>query len=191
MPTSARPHTSQALAPFCLWQRPSAQADAIENRSAGKAPPCRRIRAAQERGEVAKHGETLRTGPDVPKRSVGRATAADVGLSRKEIHEARTIRDAERRDPGVVRGTVGGSPRFWAGNARHCWAEGDFLRRRRPSLSSQRDLTPAQRAKLTAQRKGAPIRKRIRKRSRTARQGCRKRQWEGRQLGGLAKLREG
>jgi hypothetical protein len=31
----------------------------------------------------------------------------------------------------------------------------DFLRRRGPSLSSQRDLTPAQRAKLTAQRKGA------------------------------------
>ena len=34
------------------------------------------------------------------------ATAADVGLSRKEIHEARAIRDAEKRDPGVVRRTV-------------------------------------------------------------------------------------
>jgi hypothetical protein len=30
------------------------------------------------------------------------AAAADVGLSRKEIHEARALRDAEKRDPGVV-----------------------------------------------------------------------------------------
>jgi hypothetical protein len=47
--------------------------------------------AAQERGELAKHSETLRSGPDVPKRNVGKATAADVGLSRKEIHEARRL----------------------------------------------------------------------------------------------------
>ena len=34
------------------------------------------------------------------------ATAADIGLSRKDIHEARIIRDAEKADPGVVRRTV-------------------------------------------------------------------------------------
>ncbi len=56
--------------------------------------------AAQERGEVAKSGDTLRNGPGVPKRNAGKATAADVGLSRKEIHEARSIRDAQKRDPG-------------------------------------------------------------------------------------------
>jgi hypothetical protein len=32
--------------------------------------------------------------------------AADVALSRKEIHEAGQIRDAEKRDPGVVRRAV-------------------------------------------------------------------------------------
>jgi hypothetical protein len=41
---------------------------------------------------------------DVPVKNI--PSAADVCLSRKEIHEARTIRDAERRDPGVVRRTV-------------------------------------------------------------------------------------
>src|SRR5258708_7054100 len=34
-----------------------------------------------------------------------KATAADVGLSGKEIHRARQIRDAENRDPGIVRRT--------------------------------------------------------------------------------------
>jgi hypothetical protein len=42
--------------------------------------------AAQERGE-ASTGDTLRKGPGVPKQNAGKATAADVGLSRKEIHE--------------------------------------------------------------------------------------------------------
>lgn len=31
------------------------------------------------------------------------ATAADLGLSRKEIHEARQFRDAEKADPGITR----------------------------------------------------------------------------------------
>ena len=35
--------------------------------------------------------------------NAGKTTAADVGLSSKEIHEARSIRDAEKRDPGIVR----------------------------------------------------------------------------------------
>lgn len=33
-------------------------------------------------------------------------TAADIGLTRKEIHEARQIRDAELTDPGIVLSTV-------------------------------------------------------------------------------------
>jgi hypothetical protein len=84
---SARPHTSQALAPSCLWQRPSAQADAIEIEALAKRRLADEYDTAQERGEVAKHGANLRKGPDVPKGNVGKATAADVGLSRKEIHE--------------------------------------------------------------------------------------------------------
>jgi len=54
--------------------------------------------AAQERGEVAVQGK--------PSKAKGLATASQIGLSYKEIHEARTIRDAEKRDPGVVRRTV-------------------------------------------------------------------------------------
>ncbi|WP_427026559.1 hypothetical protein ACP4J4_20290 (plasmid) [Aureimonas ureilytica] len=58
--------------------------------------------AAQERGEVASAGDTLKHGPGVPERNAGKATAADVGLSRKEVHEARIVRDAETADPGIV-----------------------------------------------------------------------------------------
>ena len=57
--------------------------------------------AAQERGEVA----TGRPG----KSSNGeefQATTADLGLSNKEIREARQIRDAELTDPGIFRRTV-------------------------------------------------------------------------------------
>tara|TARA_R110002110_G_scaffold225601_2_gene439659 strand:- start:4305 stop:4514 length:210 start_codon:yes stop_codon:yes gene_type:complete len=33
-------------------------------------------------------------------------TAADIGLRRDEIHDARRLRDAERDDPGVVQRTI-------------------------------------------------------------------------------------
>jgi hypothetical protein len=65
--------------------------------------------AAQARGEIARSGDTLRKGPGVPKENSGKLTASDVGLSSQEIHEARRIRDAEKRDPGVVRRTVDGT----------------------------------------------------------------------------------
>ena len=62
---------------------------------------CRTLRlaeeydAAQDRGEVA-------TGGDGPGSGVAggnaKATAADLGLRRDEIHEARKMRDAERDD---------------------------------------------------------------------------------------------
>ena len=55
--------------------------------------------AAQERGEVAKLGDNL---PSVPNAN-SKPTAADLGVSRKEIHEARKIRDAEKAQPGVVK----------------------------------------------------------------------------------------
>lgn len=49
--------------------------------------------AAQERGEVAKIGDNL---PSVPKQNAKPPTASDIGLSRKDIHEARLIRDANQ-----------------------------------------------------------------------------------------------
>lgn len=56
--------------------------------------------AAQERGEVATatDGKLGRSQPERLK-----PTASDLGLSRKDIHEARIIRDAEKEDPGIVK----------------------------------------------------------------------------------------
>jgi hypothetical protein len=73
--------------------------------SARRKPPKRRLAdeydAAQERGEVATG--SVRTDIVPVGNDVRPATAAEIGLSRKEVHKARQIRDAERRDPGIVR----------------------------------------------------------------------------------------
>jgi hypothetical protein len=53
--------------------------------------------AAQERGEVASRTDSLRQGAVLPKQKNGKASAAEIGLSSKEIHEARQIRDAAGR----------------------------------------------------------------------------------------------
>jgi hypothetical protein len=58
--------------------------------------------AAQEPGKIAgpKYGKLGRSdGERLP-------TAADIGLSRKDVHDARLIRDAEVADSGVVRRTL-------------------------------------------------------------------------------------
>ena len=91
--------------------------------------------AAQERGEVvgAHNGAKNRV---LSENAI--ATAADIGLSRKDIHEARQIRDAEADDPGIVRRTldalleVGGLQRDTfpimakSGFMQHALAGGDF-----------------------------------------------------------------
>ena len=57
--------------------------------------------ATHERGEVAgPQGSGERSGRE---RSPTTATVADLGLTRKAIHEARQLRDAEAADPGVIR----------------------------------------------------------------------------------------
>lgn len=74
------------------------QADGLEIEAGAKRRLADEYDAAQERGEVARPGQHA-----VPEQN-GRATSAEVGFKdRKEIHEARQIRDAERADPGVVR----------------------------------------------------------------------------------------
>lgn len=58
---------------------------------------------AQARGEVQRRGGRRR------KEILGgkfKPTAADIGLDRRAIQEARQIRDAEKRDPGIVRRTL-------------------------------------------------------------------------------------
>jgi hypothetical protein len=80
-----------------------AQADALTIEALAKRRLADEYDGAQERGEVQKDGrpKTVSDGNGyVP------ATAADLGLSRKEVHDARLIRDAEEAEPGLVRRTL-------------------------------------------------------------------------------------
>ncbi len=80
-----------------------AQADALEIESMAKRRLADEYDAAQDRGEVA-------TGRPA-KSSEGeefQATVTDLGISHKDIHEARQIRDAEIVEPGIVRRTLDG-----------------------------------------------------------------------------------
>jgi len=83
-----------------------AQADALEIEAKAKRRLADEYDAAQDRGEVAKPSHNLRHGPDIPKENIGKARAADAGLTAKEIHEAREIRDAENADPGIIKRTL-------------------------------------------------------------------------------------
>lgn len=81
-----------------------AQAHALQIEARAKLRMADEYDAAQERGEVASTGQHARAVPDG--NSSSRATAADIGLSRKDIHEARLVRDAERAQPGIVQRTL-------------------------------------------------------------------------------------
>lgn len=77
-----------------------AQADALEIEARAKRRLADEYDAAQERGEAATQA---RHPGSVPNGNAAPATAADLGLTRKQVHEARQVRDAEKREPGVVR----------------------------------------------------------------------------------------
>lgn len=78
-----------------------AQADALEIEAMAKRRLADEYDAAQLRGEVA-------TGrpKSIPEQNTFVPTAADIGLTGKDIHEAREIRDAEETYPGIVRRTL-------------------------------------------------------------------------------------
>lgn len=77
-----------------------AQADALEIEAAAKRRLADEYDAAQDRGEVAKNGQPSSSMlEELP-------TVADIGLTHKDIHEARIIRDAEHAEPGIVRRTL-------------------------------------------------------------------------------------
>ncbi|MFQ5439779.1 MAG: hypothetical protein ACE5DK_13230 [Paracoccaceae bacterium] len=82
-----------------------AQADALEIEAAAKRRLADEYDAAQARGEVARLG-TNQSDLGVSVENTRPATSADLGLSRKDIHEARQLRDAETNDPGIVRRTL-------------------------------------------------------------------------------------
>ena len=77
-----------------------AQADAVEIEAQAKRRLADEYDAAQARGEVATQS---RHGGSVPAGNTAPATVADLGLTRKQVHEARQLRDAEAAAPGVVR----------------------------------------------------------------------------------------
>lgn len=77
-----------------------AQADALEIESLAKRRLADEYDSAQARGEVSTRADqNLLPGEK-------KVTVADIGLTHKDIHEARRIRDAEQADPGVVRRTL-------------------------------------------------------------------------------------
>lgn len=80
-----------------------AQADALDIEAAAKRRLADEYDGGQERGEIVASGDTLKRGPGVPQENAGKATAAEVGITRKEVHEARRVRNAEQAQPGVVR----------------------------------------------------------------------------------------
>ena len=79
-----------------------AQGDALLIESQAKMRLADEYDAAQERGEVSGPGGE-RSGRE---HSPAPATSADLGLTRKDVHEARQVRDAEAAEPGIVRRAV-------------------------------------------------------------------------------------
>lgn len=79
------------------------QADGLEIEAAAKRRLADEYDAAQAAGEVGKQTGRPKV---VPNENDFTPTAKDVGLTRKEVHDARQFRDAEARDPGVTKRTL-------------------------------------------------------------------------------------
>jgi len=80
-----------------------AQANALEIEAGAKRRLADEYDAAQERGEVQSPGGDRVS--NVPNQN-NAPTVSDIGLTRKDIHEARLVRNAEATDPGIVKRTV-------------------------------------------------------------------------------------
>lgn len=78
-----------------------AQADALLIESNAKRRLADEYDAARERGEVAGHGR-----PEKVADADHKATLSDIGFTKQKLAEARAIRDAEARDPGIVEKTL-------------------------------------------------------------------------------------
>lgn len=76
-----------------------AQADALEIESLAKRRLADEYDAAQARGDVATAGKRSQA----ERLGVAPPNAADLGLSRKDVFEAREVRDAIAAEPGIVR----------------------------------------------------------------------------------------
>lgn len=92
-PLSANAHDSLVAAAH------RAQADALEIEATAKRRLADEIDTAKAAGELATDGRPK----TVPDGNGFVATTTDIGLTRKQVHEARQIRDAEEAEPGIVR----------------------------------------------------------------------------------------
>jgi hypothetical protein len=79
------------------------QADALEIEAGAKRRLADEYDAAQANDQIAKPTDNLRRGAEIPKENIGKPTAREAGISPKEMHEARIIRDAEKEEPGIIR----------------------------------------------------------------------------------------
>jgi len=82
-----------------------AQAHSLAIRARAEMRLAEEYDAAQERGEVVGSHDGARKRVDSDNAIV---TAADLGLRRDEIHEARSFRDAERDEPGLIQRAIDG-----------------------------------------------------------------------------------
>ena len=77
-----------------------AQADALVIEAAAQCRLAEEYDAAQERGEVQGHGGQGKR--DIPQENIP-SVVTDIGLTSKQVHQARKIRDAEKAKPGLIR----------------------------------------------------------------------------------------
>lgn len=92
--SGALPHHASEQQPSGRWRTP--------RKSRPRPSAGWQYDAAQKRGEVQGHGGQGKR--DVPAGDIPAVT--DLGLTRKAIHEARQLRDAETVSPGIVRRTL-------------------------------------------------------------------------------------
>ena len=97
---ASRLHRAKSAHDILIVAAHRAQADALEIEAAAKRRLADEYDAAQARGEVMGRARSCVGDDNAP------ATAADLGLRRDQIHEARRLRDAEAADPGIVRRTL-------------------------------------------------------------------------------------
>lgn len=97
---AARMHQAKGAHDALIAAAHRAQADALLIESEAKRRLADEYDAAQERGEVrdANQGRSA-SALEVP-------SVADLGMTHKQVHEARQIRDAEAAQPGIVKQTV-------------------------------------------------------------------------------------
>jgi hypothetical protein len=110
------------------------QIDALDIEARAEARLADEYDAAQARGELAKRGEI---GRGRSSQIEHLSTNADTGLTHKQIHEARHIRDAEKREPGIVKKSLQAKLKSKKGPSR-----ADVKRAVQPTKPKQPRATP-------------------------------------------------